>query len=383
MAITLSIKLIIGEGGFIPLHKSTYSDQSKLVDALRNYLGLDWYVGFEPKYVVDKENGREFGYLKNKYAVFVNDASRKGSHSDENTYLSELRSASDASEPSFGDLFVSSLFQVINPFKWMRHGVTFAILAAAIGIGISLWAPNVLTAAMPALTGIFAIGLPVGVLIFVVYGVVDLVREYRAANRKIQALTEGDPKFTYSFGTYLRDLLFKWRIPHPFQATVVVVGLLLCVAALILTIPYCIDPTGSFAFMSVVLNPLIHFLHAGLSLLVTVPHLEFLKVLQTPIMELGISAGLFIASTLAIAFSLKGLMQGRDQIRESAYGEFVGEKDEPKENVDTFGQDIREQDQRVFSIGSSGKLQSDSADEDSAQELNIDAQHEYRKIVMN
>lgn len=109
--------------------------------------------------------------------------------------------------------------------------------------------------------------------------------------------------------------------------------------ALILTIPYCIDPTGSFSFMSTVLDPIIHFLSQGIDALAAMPQFEFLSALQQPVVELGIAAGLLISTTLAVPLGLKNFIQGAYEVKDSSYCYEVEDVDRQNEIDEAYNAD--------------------------------------------
>lgn len=326
------------------MHIYKFKTENELVNWLHSHLGSNWYEDFFEDSKSDFKSGTTatgFEYKKNGNTVQISSETHQGNIYDAEKFDSQKFAASLAnkhkSKISYRDGLREFFRQMLNPLKWMRHGLTLGFLAMLVGAGFALWAPLLLSQAIPVLITIVSLGVPLGLGALVIYGVVATVFEYQDTKKKVEKLrtqtdstvitsTEATPEISfktyenvYSFSTYLHDLFTKWPRKHPIQAGIVFTGLVLFVAALILTIPYCIDPMGSFSFMSFVFSPMIHFLHEGLALLIGLPHLEFLKCLQTPAIELAIAAGLFISGTLSVALTLKGLMQGADDIREGAY----------------------------------------------------------------
>lgn len=361
-----------------------FTSPSEVVNGLRLYLGQNWYEDFfEESEMMGLDATHGYAYVKNENKITIAwpkqarpqklllnftptqelRASQAAIQTDAQTFATQLLKIHKAKTTyRRGNAF---LWQVLNPFKWMRHGLTLASLAAAMGMVFAIGAPALLSHVTPTLIGIISLSVPIGLFTLLIYGAVEMAREYRAARQKmgrlVQTNQEGMSSYTvakkkrrnlfkriekslpsYKFGHYLYDLVSKWPSQHPAQAAVLVIGFGLFIVALMLTVPYCIDPTGTFSFMSTMFHPLVHFLHEGLALLVSVPHLGFFKYLQTPVVELAIMAGLFISATIAIPLTLKGWMQGADAMREPAYNEYyTDELDEPIYNT-SYNKELKE-----------------------------------------
>lgn len=80
---------------------------------------------------------------------------------------------------SFWSSSIDFLKKIFNPFRWGRHGLSFAAVAVAVGVGLSLSNPAALAGLLPTLAGITALGITVGLPMLLIAGLAETILEYR------------------------------------------------------------------------------------------------------------------------------------------------------------------------------------------------------------